>query len=116
MATTSPTRIDGDVFESARHLGAMMNPSASPQITHWARIGRELETSGRVALREIAKVLTGEGSYDQLGPEEQAVVRGEWSELVEARVERLDPARTFTAQGRAHVELDDAGAVVRRTP
>ena len=116
MATTSPTRIDDDVFESARHFGSMMNRSASQQITHWARIGRELETAASVSLRDIAEVLAGERSYDDLGAEEQAVMRAEWSELVQARIERLDLARMFTAHGRSYVELDDAGQVVRRSP
>jgi len=116
MATTSPTRIDDDVFESARYFGAMMSRSASQQITHWARIGRELETAASVSLHEVAKVLTGQGSYDQLGAEEQAVIRAEWSELIEARIERLDLARMFTARGRSYTELDEAGEVVRRTP
>jgi hypothetical protein len=66
VATTSPTRVDDDVFESARQFGATMSCSASQQITHWARIGRELEAGASLSLRDVAKVLTGEGSYDQL--------------------------------------------------
>jgi hypothetical protein len=115
MATTSPTRIDDDMFDSARQFGLTMNRSASQQITHWTRIGRALETAGSVSPREIAKVLTGESSYDQRSVEEQAVIRAEWSELIEARIERLDLARTFASHGRSYVELDDAGQVVRRT-
>ena len=57
MATTSPTRIDDDVFESARHFGATMSRSASQQVTHWARIGRELEAGASVSPREIAKAV-----------------------------------------------------------
>ena len=116
MAITSPTRIDDDLFESAKYFGATMSRSASQQITHWARIGRELETAASVSLRQVAEVLTGEGSYDQLSAEEQAVVRAEWSELIEARIEQLDLARTFSAHGRSYVELDGAGHVVRRAP
>jgi hypothetical protein len=116
VATTSPTRIDDEVFESARHVGATMSRSASQQITHWARIGRELEAGASVSPRDIAKVLTGEGSYDKLSVEEQAVIRAEWSELIEARIDRLDLAQTFSSHGRSYVELDDAGAVIQRTP
>lgn len=115
MATTSPTRIDDDVFESARHFGSTMSRSASQQITHWARIGRELEAGASVSPRDIAKVLTGESSYDQLSAKEQAVIRAEWSELIEARIDRLDLARTFASHGRSYVELDDAGEVIERT-
>lgn len=116
MATTSVTRIDDDVFESARHYGAAMSRSASQQITHWARIGRELEAAASVSQREIANVLTGEESYDRLSAEQQAVIRADWSELLGARIRELDFAQEFAARGRPYVELDEAGQVVRRTP
>ncbi len=116
MATTSVTRIDDDMFESARQHGAAMSRSASQQITHWARIGRELESAVSVSHREIADVLTGRGSYDALSAEQQAVIRAGWIELLDARIRALDLAEEFAGQGRSYVELDESGQVVRRTP
>ncbi len=115
MATTSPTRIDDDLFASAKAVGEVMSRSASQQVSHWARIGRELEAAASVSQRAIAEVLAGEASYDRLTAEEQAVVRAEWSERIDARIASLDLARLFAAEGRSFVELDDEGAVVRRT-
>ncbi|MGI8947595.1 MAG: TA system antitoxin ParD family protein [Ornithinimicrobium sp.] len=42
----------------------MHSRSAAQQINHWARIGRELEASGKVSQRDIEAVLAGDGSYD----------------------------------------------------
>ena len=115
MATTSVTRIDDDMFESARQYGAAMSRSASQQITHWARIGRELEAASGVSPRDIANVLSGEGEYDRLSAEQQAVVRAGWSELLNERIRALDLAMEFGARGRSYTELDEFGQVVRRT-
>ena len=115
MATTSPTRIDDDLFASAKAVGEVMSRSASQQVSHWARIGRELEAAASVSQRAIAEVLAGEASYDRLTAEEQAVIRAEWSERIDTRIASLDLARLFAAEGRSFVELDDDGAVVRRS-
>ena len=115
MATTSPTRIDDDLFASAKAVGEVMSRSASQQVSHWARIGRELEAAASVSQRSVAGVLAGEQSYDRLTAEEQAVVRAEWSERIDARIASLDLARSFAAEDRSFVELDDDGRVVRRS-
>ena len=114
MATTSPTRIDDDLFASAKAVGEVMSRSASQQVSHWARIGRELEAAASVSQRAVAGVLAGEQSYDRLTAEEQAVVRAEWSERIDARIASLDLARSFAVEDRSFVELDDEGLVVRR--
>ena len=114
MATTSPTRIDDDLFASARAVGEVMSRSASQQVSHWARIGRELEAAASVSQRSVAGVLAGEQSYDRLTAEEQAVVRAEWSERIDARIASLDLARSLAAEGRSFVELDDDGRVLHR--
>lgn len=116
MASTSPTRIDTDVVESARHVAEIMNRSASQQISHWARIGREVEAAASTSPRAITNVLTGPGAYDDLGAEEQAVVRATWAEAISLRISELDLRRRFLAEGRSFAELDDDGHVVRRSP
>lgn len=114
MATTSPTRIDDELYASAKVIGPMMSRSAAQQITHWARIGREIEAADSISQRAIAEVLAGQRAYDALSAQEQAVVRAEWVERIEARRDVLDLAQEFTEQGRSYVELDDDGRVVRR--
>lgn len=116
MATTSPTRIDDELYASAKAVGAVMSRSAAQQIAHWARIGRELEAADSISHRAIAKALAGEQSYDGISAEEQVVVRAEWAERIAARIEGLDLEQAFAEDGRSYVELDETGQVIRRTP
>ena len=116
MAITSPTRIDDELFASAQVVGPLMSRSASQQITHWARIGRELEAADSVSQRAIAEVLAARLDYDHLTAQEQAVVRAEWSERIDARRDALDLAIEFSDEGRSYVELDDDGQVTSRGP
>lgn len=115
MATTSPTRIDDELYSSAKAVGPLMSRSAAQQIAHWARIGREVEASDSVSQRDIGAVLSARLEYDGLNPHEQAVVRAEWMQRMEARREGLDLAREFSELGRTYVELDSDGHVVTRT-
>ena len=115
MATTSPARIDDELYASAKLAGSVQSRSASQQVAHWARIGREIEASSSISHKEIAAVLAGSRSYDGLDPKEQAVVRAEWSaRMDEARAE-LDLAKDFARAGRTWVELDEKGRVVERS-
>ncbi|HET6875512.1 MAG TPA: hypothetical protein VFH70_12070 [Acidimicrobiales bacterium] len=113
---TSPTRVDEDLFAAAQLVAPLMDRSAAQQITHWARIGREIEAGASVSHRAIAQVLAQQTSYDQLTSEEQAVVRAEWNERMEARRSGLDLAAKFARAGQEYAELDDEGNVVVRTP
>jgi hypothetical protein len=112
MATTSPTRIDNELYASAKLVGGVMSRSAAQQIAHWARIGRELESSHSVSHSTIADVLAGRREYDALTEREQAVVRAEWTERIGARREELNLADEFASAGRSYVELDADGNVV----
>jgi hypothetical protein len=114
MATTSPTRVDDELYASAKLVGDVMDRSAAQQICHWARIGREFEAATGVSQRHVAEVLAGARSYDDLDAQEQAVVRAEWVEAMELRRGALDLAAEFTAAGRPFAELDADGQVVHR--
>jgi len=114
--TSTPVRIDAELYEEASTAASAMSRSTAQQIGHWARIGRELEASAGVSVDDVAKVLAGERSYDALGTEEQAVVRAFWAERMTALSRGLRLDRDFAEEGRPYVELDDAGRVVRREP
>lgn len=116
MATTSPTRIEDELYSSAKIVGHLMSRSAAQQIAHWARIGRELEFADSVSQRDIAEVLAGRREYDRLTSYEQAVVRAEWAERIAAQRDALDLSLEFAREGRSYVELDEDGGVVRREP
>ncbi len=112
MATTSPARIDDDLYASAKLAGVIESRSASQQVIHWARIGRELEASASISHRDIGEVLAGSRSYDLLGTKEQAIVRAQWSARMDTLREALNLSKQFAAYGRAWVELDDDGNIV----
>lgn len=116
MATTSPTRIDDDLYRSAKEVGALMSRSAAQQIAHWARIGRELESADSVSHLDVARVLAGRGDYDDLDAHGQAIVRAGWGERISHRLSDLDLAAEFTAAGRPYAELDEQGRTVLRQP
>ena len=109
-----PTRVDGELFDAAKSVGAVNSRSAAQQINHWARIGREFEASGRVSQRDIERVLAGDGSYDTLGEREQAIVRASWDEQVAARIAALDFETEFADTGETWSEADDAGRLIAR--
>lgn len=114
MAGTAPTRIDEDVTEAAKVAAELFSRSTAQQVNHWARIGRELESSASISQRDIAEVLAGRASYDELSAREQAVVRAEWTERMTALREGLDLAAEFTAAGESWTEADADGTPVKR--
>lgn len=116
VLSNSPIRIDKDIHEAARTVAPLMSRSAAQQVSHWARIGRELESSPSISVRAIERVLSGKAHYDDLGAYEQAVVRAEWSERMKRRLRGLNLAEQFEAEGRPYVELDGDGNVARREP
>lgn len=65
-------------------------------MNHWARIGLALETAKDVSHRRVIEVLAGSRPYDELNDEEQAIVRAEWAERVEATRAALDIADETT--------------------
>ena len=116
MATSTPIRVDEDIHAFATSVAPLMSRSTAQQVSHWARIGKELEASPSVSLRAIEQVLECGASYDDLNSYEQAVVRAEWAERTEQRRRALDLSAEFAAQGRSYVELDDDANIVRHQP
>src|SRR4051812_4889321 len=100
MPSTMPLRVGDDLLASAKLAAEAAGRSAAQQIGYWAKLGRELERSGSVSVREIAEVLAGSRSYDDLDPKAQATVRAEWDARIDARRAALNLAARFPAEGR----------------
>lgn len=112
-----PTRIDQDVLDAAKVAAEVMSRSQAAQVNHWARMGRELELAKDLRVSDVRAVLGGSGSYDSLGPREQAVVRVEWAERIEALRDAQNFEVEFIEAGRSWSELDaDGNVVVRNAP
>ena len=113
---TMPTRIDGQLFVAAKVAGEVQSRSAAQQLDHWARIGRELEASPKIAYSAINKVLNGQEPYDGLPDEAQAVVRVAWEEQISARIAGLDFEDRMKDAGLPWAEADADGNTVVRNP
>lgn len=114
MPSTMPLRVGDDLLASAKLAADATGRSAAQQIGYWAKLGRELERSGSVSVREVAEVLAGARSYDDLDAKSQAAVRAEWDARIEARREALNLAERFAAEGRSWVEAGPDGTTVRQ--
>jgi hypothetical protein len=112
---TMPTRIDQELFDAAKAAGEVHSRSAAQQLAHWARIGKELESSPGVTHGEIARVLAGQASYDDLKDERaQAIVRAEWDVQLAERLASLDLESELRATGKPWYVGDENGNVVVR--
>jgi len=114
--SSQPTRLPADVYESAVAAAKAASRTVPQQIAHWARIGREMESSPTVNHREIARVLAGTDPYDSLAEREQAIVRETWEERTRKLREGLDYATTFDSAGEEYSELDEDGNLVVHRP
>lgn len=117
MPLSIPIRIDDGIYASAKAAAPAMDRSAAQQVSHWARIGREMERSRGIPHSEIAAVLNGETHYDDLDDSRaQAIVRAVWAEEMKQWRETLDLEAEFIAKGLPYAELDESGEVVVREP
>lgn len=114
MKKSTSVRIDDELYTAARQAASAMSRSTTQQLTHWARIGRELEASPGVSLDDVAAILQGGREYDAAGAREQAIVRSYWAERMAALRGALRLDRELAAEGHPYVELDEEGKVAVR--
>jgi hypothetical protein len=112
----APVRLDAEITDAARVAAERMSRSVAQQVSHWARIGRELERAKDVSADEIRRVLDGERSYDSVSAKEQAVVRAVWSGRIDSLRGGLRLDRDFAARGYRYAELDERGELAVREP
>lgn len=103
---------DDTLVDDARVMAELQSRSLAGQITHWARIGRAIERSGRFDHVRLSRVLAGEAETTALTLEEKAV----WSERFLAKMSEPGPAEeAFFAELRANsnaVGLDASGKLI----
>ena len=116
VTATTPVRLDREIDAAARDEARLMSRSVAEQISHWARLGRELERSPGVSLSQVQAVLRGQASYDALNVPEQAIVRTAWAEAIAERRAGLNLAEVFEAEGHTYAELDEKGEIRAVTP
>lgn len=105
-------RVDSDVRADAEVAGGLMDRSVTKQLSHWARIGREVEAATIVAThrRRIAAVVDGDGSgYDLLDADEQAHVRAIWESRIDQAATAVDVAAEKRAAGLPYASVGADG-------
>ncbi|CAN5293484.1 ParD-like family protein [soil metagenome] len=110
--TSKMARVDADVLGDAEVAGGLMDRSVAKQISHWARIGREVEAATILSThrRRIAAVVDGDGSgYDLLDADEQAHVRALWGARIDQAAAAVDVAAEKRASGLPYATVDDDG-------
>lgn len=111
-----PVRLDAEIVDAARDVAKTMSRSVAQQISHWARLGRSLESAPGVSAEAIVAVLQGPGSYDQLSAEEQALVRAQQAARVELLRAGLRMDLVKGQNGEAYAELNEHGEVITHAP
>ena len=118
MASAPPTRVDDEIYADAVAAGQQMGRSAAKQLSHWARMGRELEATAVMATRRrrIDAVLAGRDDYDHLDEDDQALVRSVWADRIDEQAATVDVGAAKHAAGLPYLTVDDAGNVLKVHP
>ncbi|MCH8488642.1 MAG: ParD-like family protein [Oceanicaulis sp.] len=104
---------DDSLIDDARSEAELQSRSLAGQITHWARLGRAIERSGRLDHVKISLALAGELGTDRLTAEEKAI----WSERFLVRMSEPGPNEdAFFEELRKNGQapgLDASGRIVQ---
>ena len=115
----NPTRVHKDVHAAAKVAAELTGRTVAEQLSHWARIGSEVEALALVELhgrRNSSQQLLAGRDYDTLSGDEQALVRTAWDAEAEERLDSLDLAAEQRAAGWPTVTLDEHDRVVLHHP
>lgn len=115
----TPTRVHKDVYAAAKVAATLTGRTVAEQLSHWARIGSEVEAISLLELRNRRRAagdLLAGRDYDSLAADEQALVRAAWDQEMEQRLVESDIAADKHAAGQPVITLDADGNVVRHMP
>ena len=111
--TSTPTRVAGDIAATASAVAPAENRSVAEQISHWARIGMQVERAGSVGNRRILAAAVGRAQFSSLTDDDERTAA---HALADARIAELAAAQSFGAAARADghwaVSLDDDGNLI----
>lgn len=100
---STPTRVAADVAATAKAVGQVEHRSLAEQVSHWARIGMQIERSGSVANRRVLDVAAGRGQFASLTDDERATAHA----LIDARISELADSQSFGDPSPADAAPDD---------
>jgi hypothetical protein len=106
-------KLGDDIMRTVRRESELQSRSVAGQITHWLRIGRAIERSGRYDQARINAALAGELESGVLSDEEHDV----WLDSFVQRMSEAGPEEQRFFAGRQRlglgVGLDKGGNLVR---
>lgn len=109
-------KLNDELVEFARQEAVLQDRSLGAQVSHWVRIGRAVETSGKLDHAKISAVLAGEMQTRELTPEEKSVWMDQFTDLMG---EPGPEEKGFFADRRRRglcVGLDEKGNLVHAEP
>lgn len=114
MAKT--VKLNDELVDFARQEAVLQDRSLGAQVSHWVRIGRAVETSGKLDHAKISAALAGEMQTRELTPEEKSVWMDHFTDLMG---EPGPEEKGFFADRRRRglgVGLDEKGNLVHAEP
>ncbi len=114
MAKT--VKLNDELVDFARQEAVLQDRSLGAQVSHWVRIGRAVETSGKLDHAKISAALAGEMQTRELTPEEKSVWMDHFTNLMG---EPGPEEKGFFADRRRRglgVGLDEKGNLVHAEP
>lgn len=75
-------KLNDDLIDVARHEAILQDRSLDAQIAHWVRIGRAVETFGKLDYAKVSAVLAGEMQTRNLSDEEKSVWMDRFTDLM----------------------------------
>ena len=115
----TPTRVNKDVYAAAKVAASLTGRTVAEQLSHWAKIGSEVEAIPLPELRQrrrTAQELLAGRDHDRLPADEQALVRTAWDEEMDASLASTDIAADKRAAGQPVITHEQDGNVARHPP
>lgn len=104
-------RIEDDKLEPALLAWAESHGlTVDEVVVEWARRGC-MSAHRQELPPTITSVLDGRANYDDLDPEDQALVRDTWTKRIEERLQSPDLVAAILANGACYAEVDANGDV-----
>lgn len=72
---SQPVRLDPEITAFAKVIADRMSRTVAEQLSHWARIGRQIELSPDVSVPDLRRLLSAQAGHDALPAQAQALVR-----------------------------------------
>jgi hypothetical protein len=116
VAVTRPTRIAADLFEAAAQVAQRESRSATQQLDHWARVGRNVSMHETAARRRVEAALAGDLALSELSADERVVANAELDVAIADHAQAASYGDVLAAEGITTVALDDDGNLVAFHP